>query len=214
MPCFGCLTINAIVCVLISLTIVINLYMVVLYILFVKWPFMPETFNRAAAKFLVINIDDDMIMMQLRNYMLLLLFITIARIYKAYLGLSYIYQHKYKPRWNESLFCDKKGNAHEIEAMEYDFSNWNRTMRIKLEQYYRGAVVITSAYIIQNIMILAFFFEYLQWWPIIMTAATSVLLVLDSLCCYRLLQIKVRDTRREWKRKETYVYSQNSHLQT
>ena len=89
--------------------------------------------------------------------MLLLLFITLAKMYQAYLGIEYFNVQRYKPKWSEWLFADKKANAIKIEEMEYNFQDWNRNMRIKLEVYFRSTMVVTLAYMIQITLILAFF---------------------------------------------------------
>lgn len=41
-----------------------------------------------------------------------------------------------------------------------------------------------------------------------MTIANSIILLLDSWVSYRLICIKIKDMRRDWKRKKTYLYSQ------
>ena len=139
--------------------------------------------------------------------MVLNLLITIARLYKCYLGLEYIWVQKYKPKWNESHFADKKENAVEIEEMEYNFQDWNRNMRIRLEQYFRMTWNVTLAYTLQSTLIIYFFFDDLKAMPVALTVISSICLIFDSYVSYILLQIKIKDMRREWKRNKTYVYS-------
>lgn len=84
--------------------------------------------------------------------------------------------------------------------MEYNFQDWNRNMRIRLEIYFRWTIAITVAYILQNIMIIAFFYSDLKIAPIVTTIGSGFFLILDSFFSYKLLNIKIRDMRREWKR--------------
>ena len=86
-------------------------------------------------------------------------------------------------------------------------------MRIRLEIYFRWTIAITVAYILQNIMIIAFFYNDLKIAPIVTTIGSGFFLILDSFFSYKLLGIKIRDMRREWKRKKTYVFSANQNYQ-
>ena len=93
--------------------------------------------------------------------------------------------------------------------MEYEFMDYNRNTRIHLEVYFRATIVVTLGYIIQSAMILAFFYKDLKWMPIWTTIGACIFLIMDSRVSYRLLSIKIRDMRREWKHKKTYVFSAN-----
>ena len=107
------------------------------------------------------------------------------------------------------MFANPKENALKIEEMEYEFMDYNRNTRIHLEVYFRATIVVTLGYIIQSAMILAFFYQDLKWMPIWTTIGACVFLIMDSRVSYRLLSIKIRDMRREWKHKKTYVFSAN-----
>ena len=80
--------------------------------------------------------------------MLLFMLLTIARLYKAQLGFEYMYQQKFKPKRNRAILANTKENSAEIEKEDFDFQNWNREMRIRLERYFRLTANITIAYII------------------------------------------------------------------
>lgn len=146
---------------------------------------------------------------QVDRYMQLYLFITFARMFKVYLGFQYIIIQKDKPFWDKGLVAKAHNNKEyevQIEAQEYKFQEWNRVMRVKLEQFFRITWVVTISYIVQGIIVMSVswgsLYMVVKWY----TFFTCVILSLESWIAYCLLNIKIRDMRREWKRKKVYMY--------
>ena len=105
---------------------------------------------------------------------------------------------------------------HEIklEAQEYNFQEWNRKMRIQLEQLFRYSFTLSIAFIIQGIMIVAINWQYLFIIVKVYTVLASIFLVLESWVSYSLLQIKVKDMRREWRREKNFMFQGQATTQT
>jgi hypothetical protein len=79
-------------------------------------------------------------------------------------------------------------------------------MRVKLEEFFRITWIVTISYIVQGVIVLSVSWDQMYMVVKFYTFFTGIILALESWIAQCLLTIKIRDMRREWKRKKTYVY--------
>ena len=139
------------------------------------------------------------------NALILATFMTLCALWKAYLGLKYISQQRQKPQYDRSLYANRETNMDAIEDQDFNWEEWNRVMRIRLEKYYRHSFVFCIAYAVQAAIIFAMMAEALRGLFQGTLASYAAFEFWNLFWARRHLTVRTREKYREWRRRDVTI---------